>query len=463
MQSRIFNSKTLPRQLLAMGMDVLCAWLALLLSISLREDRWIWPHADQALTYFLAPALAIPLMVKFGLYRAIFRYTGFAAMVTTMKAIAAYGVLFFCYVVFVGNPTHVPRSVGILQPLMFLLLIGGNRAFIRGLFSYSGASEAREQGRMLIYGAGETGIQTAAAIHTARRYTLIGFVDDDPAKIGRSINGAEVWSPLDLPRVIRDSAVTDVLLAIPSMGRAQRNAIIRSMRDLSVHVRSVPGMADLTSKAREELNKTFGAPGKLSWWHKTVGTMYNLAERSPAFKRVFEAAQGFVDDVSYYATDAAEQAPRLLPKLETWRDIAKRPITAADNAAVAKPVFEGTLVWTRDEAGKPVRVDDLVAAAEKLTAEEKARSLLRQDKISAGMLHAWQGLPLEQYEKLVESRYESQMLKAGIVWTPAELKSMFKLTDDQVALYKEFRAATDRRELCRSSLKACIAPPTSPL
>ena len=247
MQSRIFNSKTLPRQLLAMGMDVLCAWLALLLSISLREDRWIWPHTDQALTYFLAPALAIPLMVKFGLYRAIFRYTGFAAMVTTMKAIAAYGVLFFCYVVFVGNPTHVPRSVGILQPLMFLLLIGGNRAFIRGLFSYSGASEAREQGRMLIYGAGETGIQTAAAIHTARRYTLIGFVDDDPAKIGRSINGAEVWSPLDLPRVIRDSAVTDVLLAIPSMGRAQRNAIIRSMRDLSVHVRSVPGMADLTS------------------------------------------------------------------------------------------------------------------------------------------------------------------------------------------------------------------------
>ena len=86
MQSRIFNSKTLPRQLLAMGMDVLCAWLALLLSISLREDRWIWPHTDQALTYFLAPALAIPLMVKFGLYRAIFRYTGFAAMVTTMKA-----------------------------------------------------------------------------------------------------------------------------------------------------------------------------------------------------------------------------------------------------------------------------------------------------------------------------------------------------------------------------------------
>lgn len=247
MESRHFNARNLQRQFLAMSMDVLCAWLALLLAISLREDRWVAPHAGQALAYVLAPALAIPIMVKFGLYRAIFRYTGFAAMVTTMQAIAVYGGLFFVYTVFLGNPGHVPRSVGILQPLLFLLLVGGNRAFIRGLFMYSGSHRAPKQGRLLIYGAGETGIQTAASITSARQYTLIGYVDDDPAKIGRSINGAEVWSPKDLPQVVRDSEVTDVLLAIPSMDRARRNAIIRGMRDLAVHVRSVPGMADLTS------------------------------------------------------------------------------------------------------------------------------------------------------------------------------------------------------------------------
>lgn len=216
------------------------------------------------------------------------------------------------------------------------------------------------------------------------------------------------------------------------------------IRFRSADLGSRAGMADLTGKARDELNKTFGAPGKLSWWHKTVGTMFNLAERSPDFKRVFDSAQGFVDDVSYYATDAAELAPRLLPKLETWRDIAKRPITAADNAAVAKPVFEGTLDWARDESGKPVRLQTLLDQAAKLTPEQKAQRLLRNDKISAGMLKAWQGLPLDQYEKLVASRYESQMLKAGVVWTPAELKSLFKLTDAQVELYQEFRAATDR-------------------
>ncbi|EMM6734536.1 TPA: PLxRFG domain-containing protein [Pseudomonas aeruginosa] len=204
------------------------------------------------------------------------------------------------------------------------------------------------------------------------------------------------------------------------------------------------GLRELTSKATAELNKTFSAPGGLSWWHKTIGTMYNLAERSPAFKPVFESAQGFIDDVSYYASDAADLAPKLLPKLETWRDIAKSPIGAEDNKAVAKPVFEGTLMWARDVDGKPVRVDSLAERAMRLTADEKADILLKQGKIPEGLLRAWRGLSPEQFAKMIDSRYESQMLKAGIVWTDAELLDIWKLNDAQVALYREFRAATDR-------------------
>lgn len=197
-------------------------------------------------------------------------------------------------------------------------------------------------------------------------------------------------------------------------------------------------------KATAELNKTFNVPGKLSWWHKSVGTMYNLAERSPAFKLVFDSAQGFVDDVSYYANAAAELAPKLLPKLETWRDIKKAPVSAADNAAVAKPVFEGTLTWARDEQGNPVQVQSLIDAAAELSADQKAQRLLRNGMLDERMLKAWQGMPLESYEKAINTRFESRMLQPGVVWTDAELRSMFNLTDDQRALYREFREATDR-------------------
>ena len=204
------------------------------------------------------------------------------------------------------------------------------------------------------------------------------------------------------------------------------------------------GLRDIASRATLELNRTFTAPGKLNWWHKTIGTMYNLAERSPFFKPVFQSAQGFIDDVSHYAADAAELAPKLLPRLETWRDIARKPISAEDNNAVAKPVFEGTLMWARDEEGNPVRVESLAERAAQLTTEKKADILLAQGKIPEGMLRAWKALPAEQFAKMIDSRYESKMLKPGVVWSDAELRSLFKLTDDQIALYREFRAATDR-------------------
>lgn len=204
------------------------------------------------------------------------------------------------------------------------------------------------------------------------------------------------------------------------------------------------GFKGIASKATYELNKTFNAPGKLSKWHTTVGTMNNLAQRSPHFKPVFEAAQGFIDDVAYYAADAAELAGKLLPKLETWKDIAKKPISAPDNAAIEKPINEGTLVWTRDASGKPVRVENLATSSANMSTEEKARELMDRGMLDAGMNSAWKGQGEDKYAKLIDSRYESKMLKAGIVWTPAELKSMFGLTDDQVGLYQEFRAAVDR-------------------
>ncbi len=204
------------------------------------------------------------------------------------------------------------------------------------------------------------------------------------------------------------------------------------------------GLRELASRATSELNQTLTAPGKLSWWHKTIGTMYNLAERSPAFKPVFQSAQGFIDDVSHYAADAAERAPKLLPRLETWRDIMKSPISAEDNKAVGKPIFEGTLSWTRDAEGSPVRVDALTEAAAGMTVEEMARELVSRGAIEERTLRMWRGMPEAQFESAIRTRYENSFLQAGIVWTDDELASMFNLAPAQIALYREFRAAVDR-------------------
>jgi len=226
---------------------------------------------------------------------------------------------------------------------------------------------------------------------------------------------------------------------LPAMSRSQEQASgdapIRFSRTASAKAYIAPAM--------DKLNETFNHPGKLNWWHKTVGSMYNLAERMPAFKPVYDAAQSFINDVSFYAIEAADKAPKLLPRLEEWKDLAKSPITAQDNKAVAAPVFEGTLSWRRDESGKPVLVEDLAKRYASLTPEQKAQRLLRANAIGENVLKMWQGMPQAQYESSVNTAFEGRMLKAGIVFTPDELKSIFKLNDAQVALYQEFRQSID--------------------
>lgn len=200
----------------------------------------------------------------------------------------------------------------------------------------------------------------------------------------------------------------------------------------------------LKASALDQLNKTFTHEGKVSLWDKSVGTMRHLAERAPAFKPVYEAASQNIDDVSMLANDAANMAPRILPRVETLADLRKKPVSVADNKAVAKPLFEGTLIWARDENGKPTLVDDLQKRYANLSAHNKAAMLLKHGKIDAGVLAMWQGLPAEQFEKLIYSRFESKLLKPGIVWSDAELKSQFGTTDNQISLYRETRAAIDR-------------------
>jgi hypothetical protein len=206
-------------------------------------------------------------------------------------------------------------------------------------------------------------------------------------------------------------------------------------------------MRDVHLPANYRVGDFFNSDGRVNWWHKSVGTMHNLAARSPLFKRTYDAVQSFINDVSFYATEAANEAPRILPKLDQWRDIWKSPLSPEQAKAIAAPIFEGTLTWARDISGRPVKVADLEAAAANLDVHQKAQELLRRDMVDPRVLRMWQGLPMDQYESIIETKYAKEALKAGIVWKDSELKSMFGLTegeDGTISLYREARRAINK-------------------
>ncbi len=235
------------KQALVVSVDLACGVFAMWLAFSLRLETLHWPQNKEWLIYLLGPLLAVPIFARSGLYRAIFRYTGISALLTTAKAVAVYTVLLSILVLTTRWPV-VPRSVGVLQPLIFFLLVAASRAAAKfWLSGQIGRWRHRAAGRLLIYGAGAAGVQTALGLEGTQHYALLGFVDDDPAKAGRSIDGVPVHAPNEVPALVNRERITDILLALPSTSRERRNRIIESLRPLPVHVQTLPALSDLAS------------------------------------------------------------------------------------------------------------------------------------------------------------------------------------------------------------------------
>ena len=246
MQNRALGWPRAVKRSVVVALDIALAMAATWLAFTLRLDALHRPSGAQWWVYALTPALAVPVFIRFGLYRAIFRYTGQAALLATAQAVAVYGVLFLGVLLWQQWPA-VPRSLGVLQPLIFLLMVGSSRAMARFWLADSGHKQKKPDARLLIFGAGAAGVQTAAALGVSGQFELLGFVDDDAGKVGRSINGVPVFSQVDVAGLVTRQGVTDILLALPSASRERRNSILQSLRPLPVHVRTLPGLADLAS------------------------------------------------------------------------------------------------------------------------------------------------------------------------------------------------------------------------
>ncbi|WP_171941117.1 polysaccharide biosynthesis protein [Herbaspirillum rubrisubalbicans] len=245
MKSRVLELPRLNKQAIAASMDICLSIVATWIAFSLRLDTLHWPEGYQWHVYQLAPLLMLPIFVRLGLYRSVFRYTGIAAIVTIAKAVTLYGVVLFAVLVWLGLP-GVPRSLGVLQPLLLLVMVGGSRAFARLWLSQADSSRPHlRQHRMLVYGAGQLGAQIAEAMERRHQLVLFGFLEDDPELFGKTINGRRVYAASEAASLIESYAITDILLALPSISRARRKEIIEKLRPFHVHIRSVPDFADV--------------------------------------------------------------------------------------------------------------------------------------------------------------------------------------------------------------------------
>jgi FlaA1/EpsC-like NDP-sugar epimerase len=244
---------SLPRpakRVVALALDASLIVLTVWIAFYLRLDEWVRLSGEGLFQPMWAVTvswfIALPVFITHGFYRVIFRYSGMAAMQMVLRAFALYALLYAAVVTAIGLP-GVPRSVGIIQPMLLLLAVGASRALARywlgGL--YQNIFQRMNLPKAVIYGAGGAGRQLAQALAHSHEMQVVAFLDDDDRLHGRVLNGLPIHSPEDVQGMVETHGVRTVLLAIPSLPRQRRNEILADLRHLRVAVRTLPNLNDL--------------------------------------------------------------------------------------------------------------------------------------------------------------------------------------------------------------------------
>lgn len=262
LRERLLGLSPRSKRVLQIAVDMLLIWLALWLAFFIRlgDASVVKPFSTHAWLFTAAPLTAIPLFLRWGLYRTVMRYIGPQALTAIARAVTAAAALLAAVVYLYGDsPAIVPRSAIIIYWLLSLLFIGGLRVLVRHYFNNvqfgeqtlplipNGGRRKEERPRVVIYGAGAAGNQLLQALRVGGELLPVGFIDDNEELTDRVMAGLQVYSSKRIDYMLQDTDVQEVLLAIPSASRARRGEIIAMLAAHSISVRTLPGLMDLAA------------------------------------------------------------------------------------------------------------------------------------------------------------------------------------------------------------------------
>jgi FlaA1/EpsC-like NDP-sugar epimerase len=242
----ILNLPRFVKQIIVIIIDlslcVLCTWFA----FYLRLDQFISIQGAGLTAVIVSVTLAFSIFWLLGLYRTIFRYSGLSIMLSVSIALLIYGLLYFL-VFGVYGVKDIPRSIGILQPMLLFFAVVSSRLFIKYLLggNYLFKEKSQFLRNALVYGAGSAGQQLVSVLANSNELKLVGFLDDDDRLHGQVLQGQEIYSPLKIADLVKSKEVQLILLALPSISRSRRNEILKNLSNYSLQVKTLPTVTDI--------------------------------------------------------------------------------------------------------------------------------------------------------------------------------------------------------------------------
>jgi FlaA1/EpsC-like NDP-sugar epimerase len=239
------RARSLPRPLkraLMILADAVLIPMALWLAFVLKHDSLLHGLNRDVQLYLGATVVSVALFWFFGLYRSMVRYIGTRAVFPIGAGVL--GSAFAVWLIGLGFADHPVRlTTAVIFALIALVWVVTSRYLARWILLQPNAAAES----VAVYGAGEAGVRLSRALNVGRGLSVVAFVDDKAVLHGSTIDSVPIYSPTDLPDVVRSKGISRVLLAVPSASRRRRAEMIRQVEGHGVMVQTIPNLAEIAS------------------------------------------------------------------------------------------------------------------------------------------------------------------------------------------------------------------------
>ena len=250
LKKTLLSTSRLNKKLLALTSDFLSMSFAILLALVISNVEIYSINLEEFLRLFWMPLLCVITFWYFGVYSSVVRYIDLSVIFILARAIFFAFVLGliskFLYIYLLSY--FIPRSSDSLISfegwlvgfITFSFLIITSR-----LAANFYLSDRLSEKRVVIYGAGDAGIQLASALRVSKEMQPIAFIDSDSSLHGTYLGGIKVLHPKKLERFALRGKVDEVLIAMPSASKLTLRSLLKEIENYSVKVRILPGLAEL--------------------------------------------------------------------------------------------------------------------------------------------------------------------------------------------------------------------------
>jgi FlaA1/EpsC-like NDP-sugar epimerase len=218
--------------------SILCVWI----SFSIRYESYRIPLDHEVIIFYIAILIFIPVFLYFKIYNIVHQHLGLSSLLQIIFASFFNGVIFFLIII-AFEFSHIPRSIGIIYPVLFSIFILLSRIIINYLINES--INTLNLKNVLIYGTGKNSVNAAKIFDRSLNYRIKGFIDIDGKRHGELINNVSIYHPDNLSNLIKKHSINNIIIDFENPSNDKMIDIVSKIEKYNVEVKKIPKGFDL--------------------------------------------------------------------------------------------------------------------------------------------------------------------------------------------------------------------------